>query len=1119
MAPPTDYIGGTDIPVELERWNASPIRDQKTKDFSTGHFYIPPSEDGLDEGRLPNIPGYEVWHSQGPDAGQIAKLRNAGVRVFIKKQAAPNMEAQLDSQKGAENSSRAWWTSKVFPAAFAGPENAVLPAPSFLTVDALCHAHWHAQEPSDIMSRDYPNAFGLLGVGAGLPGATWCGNAGLMQSGKSQAEAMEKRFLSCVEDGEGLMEYTRGQQYGKNLVDVEDRMKFAGLDQRHVFVASCLGWHERSLDMRFELPVEDFEGHTRSCFTFIQPDRPARARINTTMVSQLKPRDGEMKTPQENPAGSDDPDIQKIKKKLAEQRADLLVFIAFGSQGFDFAREALEGILVNAAAVEHSLVYLVLPTGWSIEEAPAFGGYDESGNTSQVGTPRVAGGAFMSVAGGKNKASRPARKEPVTIIRGSDPASRIELADNMMAVPFPAPQSKIFGVFSPLSQNRVKTIFISHGGAGSIAEAVGRRIPILGLGLGVDQPGNCADVAAFGLGLDGRRLVHDFRVNHSYIHGPGGPGSCLCDIFSFPAQYHQDLLSPEEYLQRDEFSRAGSPGGVRTVGEKEEEEARSPRSRLLAIAAQRSSERGSPVYDIFRGLGYIREHWEQFQERFARKEERIAKNTMHNGEALTNHFLEILKETTWHEDDDSASADGGRGAFFARDAWASWASASTAEETAPRRGNMVQQIPTGALCLLLEPNKAEAGKELQLQAAPPSNHAGSSPATTSAGPSTPTSWEQEPPPTTTDSDFFEEVHPDFLEEQEREFLQLQQGIESMQLAEEKAQEQPWVGSGDEKGPSAVRRAGPGWISGPEEPRGAADHRGGGRGRTAGPAEERGTTFEELRKGLDSMQLAVQQVAAQGRGNKKPTQAPVRNHLSGSQRRPIFSPEARSPPNKPAATQAGGPRKPAQPASVIWKPWASQGLQRPEVERPRKPEVERHLPASGGVHLPGSTATSPLPGRSPPPRSPCPQHGARPSTRTSPEASSSRRTTNAAGPNAAGRTRTNAGAPEASRTRAINGAGPSKTTWPISPEEPTEDSFEALRKGIDSMEFTVQHLRNRLEVRSPRVVVDSKSKSRNTVGLAKSRNSGGWTLQNLGPPKDRAAEGKAKQEARGPWVSL
>ena len=598
QAPPTAYIEGTNVPVELEPWKASPIRDQHTEDFSTGHFYIPPSEEGLDDGSEPVIPGYDVWHFQGPDAKQIAKLRKAGVRVLIKKQAPPHMEAQLESQKGRENSSREWWFRKVFPGAFSEtPENVVLPAPSFLTVDALCHAPWHSQELSDIMSRPSRNAFGLLGVGAGLPGATWCGNTGLMQCGRVQAEAMNQRFVGCMHQG-GLMEFTQEEGAWWD----EDRMKFAGLDQRPVFVANCLGWHEGSKDMLGRLPDKDFQGYVR---TLTKPG--AAARIDTIMVSQLQENGDRKRDPGQEPAGADDPDIRKIHEKLAEQGADMLVFIAFGTQGFDFAREALEQILVNAAAVERSLVYLVLPTGWSIEETPPSGDI-----------------VFMSTASGMNK--------PVTsIIRGSDPQSRIVLADNMIAVPFPAPQPKIFEVFSPLSQDRVKMVFISHGGAGSIAEAVGRRVPILGLGLALDQPGNCAEVAGYGLGLDLRRLAHHFRVNHNLIDSPGGLGSCIGDVFSYveDQEYRQNLLSPAEYQEK--------------VSTQTNDARVSATERLVAMAAQKQQ---NPFFDIFTSIAYIRQHWEQFQGNFARAEKTIANNTMHNGETLTKHFIRILKETT-----------------------------------------------------------------------------------------------------------------------------------------------------------------------------------------------------------------------------------------------------------------------------------------------------------------------------------------------------------------------------------------------------------------------------------------------------------------------------------------
>eukprot|EP00392_Amoebophrya_sp_AT5.2_P005047 g5056.t1 len=66
-----------------------------------------------------------------------------------------------------------------------------------------------------------------------------------------------------------------------------------------------------------------------------------------------------------------------------------------------------------------------------------------------------------------------------------------------------APQPDIFKAFSPIGTLRGKYqfSFLTHGGAGSVAEAVGFGIPMLCLPFAYDQPQNCGAVARLGMAI------------------------------------------------------------------------------------------------------------------------------------------------------------------------------------------------------------------------------------------------------------------------------------------------------------------------------------------------------------------------------------------------------------------------------------------------------------------------------------------------------------------------------------------------------------------------------------------------------------------------------------------
>ena len=620
-APPFEGEGGDD-----DELRALPTG---TTRIAGGHFYIPPSSYNNiyipphdDSGEPPVLPEhYEVWHAQSPNAPQLKALRSKGVRVLIKPQ----------SPDGAVGVDKAWW-SKAF---FSTREQ---PSPDFVVSDALSLIVWNVFESEDPETKIQQNAFTLFRLKAGLPGATWCGNKGLLGWAPTQTRRLVESLTPFF------------------------RTAFP-IRSAPVFVANFLGWEEQPhLNGVAALPLPS-DYHYTDTHTWLSGSQTSvKMAIPVTMVSQL----GNPKTPEQNSlaffrfehqnlgegvqrsleatcSGYEESEaVRNISTRLAELRATRLIFIAFGTQGFQFSGEALEEIVLSAAAVPSSLVYLVLPEGW-MEVVGVF----------TVDLPSL---------------DRVKKIKP-TNGRG------FWLPENVTVANFPQPQREIFEAFGPQKQEHqdipIQLAFLSHGGAGSLSEAMSKRIPVACFGLGADQPFNCDAVGGYGLGVSLRRPAHRMRVVEESIQCPGGQHSALAGPFQFlggpgdapewpnvplPAAIaasgapleHQDLhhanvgvVVPgatgsflELHKLREgntgEFARQRSLASLHgVVG--------------LALFARVHGEKEGPL-DIYNGLSHIFANWNCFQRRITEVEKETKRTALAAGQKLAQRFERIVLE-------------------------------------------------------------------------------------------------------------------------------------------------------------------------------------------------------------------------------------------------------------------------------------------------------------------------------------------------------------------------------------------------------------------------------------------------------------------------------------------
>eukprot|EP00392_Amoebophrya_sp_AT5.2_P011259 g11334.t1 len=166
-------------------------------------------------------------------------------------------------------------------------------------------------------------------------------------------------------------------------------------------------------------------------------------------------------------AAGEDPTVQKIRDRLGSLKLDGLIYVAFGTQGNAFSNEGVRYLVRElVAASPSSLVYLV--------------------------RPKMLPGA----AEGADAFFRALPEEDIA-------QGRLLVHETERA-----PQLKIFQAFAPKfgrfnKDESLSFSFLTHGGVGSLSEALGLSIPVLCLPLfQADQPDNCATVGRSGLGRD-----------------------------------------------------------------------------------------------------------------------------------------------------------------------------------------------------------------------------------------------------------------------------------------------------------------------------------------------------------------------------------------------------------------------------------------------------------------------------------------------------------------------------------------------------------------------------------------------------------------------------------------
>mmetsp|Transcript_25382 Transcript_25382/g.63895 ORF Transcript_25382/g.63895 Transcript_25382/m.63895 type:complete len:802 (-) Transcript_25382:609-3014(-) len=191
----------------------------------------------------------------------------------------------------------------------------------------------------------------------------------------------------------------------------------------------------------------------------------------------------------ENDKKVDSDTVQKIRKRLHREddlSLDGLIFVAFGTQGNGFSKEGVRFLvreLVNASPT--NLVYLVRPKLLPDQE----GGQPVSAEASDA--------FFRSLEADASAQGR----------------LLVHETDN-------APQQEILQAFAPggrhNAKGQLKFSFLTHGGAGSLSEALGLGVPVLCLPLlntDKEQADNCERLALQGMGRDLGKLtmVMSFR--------------------------------------------------------------------------------------------------------------------------------------------------------------------------------------------------------------------------------------------------------------------------------------------------------------------------------------------------------------------------------------------------------------------------------------------------------------------------------------------------------------------------------------------------------------------------------------------------------------------------------
>eukprot|EP00392_Amoebophrya_sp_AT5.2_P013961 g14094.t1 len=178
---------------------------------------------------------------------------------------------------------------------------------------------------------------------------------------------------------------------------------------------------------------------------------------------------------------------------------DLVLYVSFGSKGMEMSKAALRyfvqelrrlslfGGIAVAVYLRTPTVVLNTPTGGE-GKAEREQGQDEEVDVAALVTSFLEEVSTEDESGPPSTTSEPSRTGGAGLINPSkSPAWKFRL------LPFFVPQERLFAIATV--SNTKKFVYVSHGGAGGLAEAVAHGIPVLCLPLYADQPWNlCIEV-------------------------------------------------------------------------------------------------------------------------------------------------------------------------------------------------------------------------------------------------------------------------------------------------------------------------------------------------------------------------------------------------------------------------------------------------------------------------------------------------------------------------------------------------------------------------------------------------------------------------------------------------
>ena len=316
-----------------------------------------------------------------------------------------------------------------------------------------------------------PRSVKLLMARAQVPGASWSGNFNNVVQG-----------LRTLANEGGVWEMVETQL---RRAEVDPRFRDAELTP--VFSAHFLGWGAEEEQPGLEAPEHaGAVGPTREVsfktMAYTGPLVDYRMKVPISLVSDL-PTAGAAVVHQRG-ADQELPEIKAIHAKMDELRAIRLIYIAFGSQGFRFKKGATKQIIDAAAAVPDVVVFFVVPPAADWVDSPPYPYETDSWQTNYY-SATVAGDALT-------------------------------LPDNVLLSTW-APQKAIFERFGGPN-----TVFLTHGGAGSLSQGIANNVALACFGLAFDQPGNCVSVTEKGLGVDLRQFAEKMLFEDKTIEPAGG---------------------------------------------------------------------------------------------------------------------------------------------------------------------------------------------------------------------------------------------------------------------------------------------------------------------------------------------------------------------------------------------------------------------------------------------------------------------------------------------------------------------------------------------------------------------------------------------------------------------